>query len=591
MTIDANKAADGAAVYSGAALTLTAVNMMNNIASAGSVVKGTGNVTYKSGTVSANEATNGDIFTISGTATFGGDIDVDGNATNIVIIENNKAVGGKILNVTGDADLDQVQFLTNTGDNGIIALGAKGNLKTVTVSGNEAANGNILEITGKATLENVDVTGNTGSSVIKLADTATVATLTAVKVQGNTATATDGAILYLANGATVKDVTIGGTEAGQGNTAAKGSTVYLAGGSLTLNDNTDMLVITGNTAEEGGALYVANGATFTWELDKAVGSNINGNTAVNGGMIYNAGTVTIKRAPDAANTEGYFLKGNTANGKGGVIYNENGTLNLGYVTVSENSAADGSAVYILGGTAYIFASTFVSNAGGENGYVLTNAGGTLNMAQVTVGFNTVNGVNAAGGTTNMFNSVVSGNGTENVRGLTVDALYTNGNAVNSDPALIFKGGTLADSYDTVTGTLELASFFLNEALRNGIASTAISVVSNGKFGEFKYDNDTTDIANNTKDQYGNFFYGNYIQNGHGYIAGARVIAPEDYPTDLAWVVTTGNDVVSVTDGMTSLREAVAYVNKHGGEIIEASGILKVTPNGSGYTYTYGTSPD
>ena len=163
---------------------------------------------------------------------------------------------------------------------------------------------------------------------------------------------------------TLKNMTIqrGNGTGGQSGFSGSGAAVFmwgqLTGASLTL----DTVVIQNNdstfTTAGSGSVYLLGGTAHTIK-----DSTISGNSIQNcGGVILNGSPATTV---DIVNTTVSF---NTALSTGGGLCVQNGTMNVHYVTIADNTAfaAGGGGITVSGGTLNI-GSTIVANNVSNNG--------------------------------------------------------------------------------------------------------------------------------------------------------------------------------------------------------------------------------
>jgi hypothetical protein len=388
--------------------------------------------------------------------------------------------------------------------------------------------------------------------------------------------------------------------------ASNGGGILLQGGTLTLVEST----ISGNTAVRGGGIATRYGTL------NLVDSTVSGNTApggvaygylfggYGGGITTYGGRVTLTRSTIAGNTAARFgggidlyygtrltvtesvISGNSAGGNGGGINKRDGTpLSITDSTITGNtSAADGGGLFIAYGPTTISGSTLAGNsAAGDGGglanfsrqAVLTNTtlsgnsaggsgggimnGGIANLTNVTATRNTADADGSGDGdggglfargnsyftpTSRLVNSIVAGNrrgpaGTpddlagvapapgsiRNIVGAGVDGLDPAQNLLGVDPLL----GPLADNGGpTLTHALLDGSPALDAALY--LASVAVD-----QRGVPRPQDGTSDIG-----------------------AFERVGSPPPTPEPGGLVVTTRDDLADPYDGLTSLREALAY---------------------------------
>ncbi|BAZ08398.1 G-D-S-L family lipolytic protein [Calothrix sp. NIES-4071] len=182
-----------------------------------------------------------------------------------------------------------------------------------------------------------------------------------VIINGNNASR----IFQINSGATVN---LSGLMITNGVTNSDGGAIYNAG-NLTISDTT----IINNSAHRGGGIF--NTATLN-----ITSSGISGNKANDGGGIFNDGYF------GAANlTASYtYIGGNSANQSGGGVGNFNGgVFNYSYGSISDNSAFAGGGIFNAQGTVQIDYSTLKDNTGiGDSGGVINN--GTFNVSNSTL---------------------------------------------------------------------------------------------------------------------------------------------------------------------------------------------------------------
>ena len=135
------------------------------------------------------------------------------------------------------------------------------------------------------------------------------------------------------------------------------------------------LTLANGSALNGGAL-VDNPASTTTITGCVFSAN---SASGNGGAINTAGTMTI------SNT---LFSGNSAAVEGGAIFNNDATLALANLTMNGNSAANGGGFYNFLGTATIANATIAANSATVQGGGLEIAGGTLNIKNSIVSDNT-----------------------------------------------------------------------------------------------------------------------------------------------------------------------------------------------------------
>jgi CSLREA domain-containing protein len=313
----------GGGILSSGILTLTNVTLSGNSAGR-DLENGFGGGIYNSGTTTLNNST------LSGNSatTNGGGIYNDGTA-----MLNNSTLSGNSASA-------RVGF---GGGGGIYNYAGTATLNNSTLSGNSAGGfgggGIFNDGTGTATLNNSTLSGNSvtyngGGGILNRG----TATLNNSTLSGNRSDDNGGAGgIYNTGTVTLTTSTLSGNSAGNG-----GGIVNL--GTATLNNST----LSGNSARVygGGGIYnYAGTATLN-------NSTLNGNTAGgNGGGIFNTGgTATLTNST---------LSANSAKQQGGGIYNQS-SVSLLNVTLSNNSATTGGALFMVSGYTTVLTNTILA---------------------------------------------------------------------------------------------------------------------------------------------------------------------------------------------------------------------------------------
>jgi len=379
---------------------------------------GTVSISGASGSVSNNTA-----------STSGGGIMVTFNqVTNIsnITISNNTAtgtggssLGGGVLidtlgatGVTGSTTLTNVTISTNHANNGANAIGGGvryGGFYAASMSGCTVSNN---------TSKNGAGVGNAGSTQTP----APTLAISGGSFTGNAATGDGGAFVSIGTGSptasvtTFSNVPIGGTGAGQPNTAVNGGGIAdTQTGSVTVTGNS----IAGNTATtSGGGVYITGG---TLTLD---GVTVDSNSATNGdGLHQSGGTFT------GANTIN-FNGGDSINLVGGTFNSTPGTLNLtGNFTNSGGSFNHNNGTVIFNGTT---AQSLGGSTSSAFNILTVNKTGTLTL----VGAANESIANVAGGG----NLSVSA-GTFDLSTFTINRAAAGGTLTVSNGATLKIGGT------------------------------------------------------------------------------------------------------------------------------------------------------
>ena len=421
----------------------------------------------------------------------------------------------------------------------------------------------------------------------------------AAGLSGGTLTLTSGALGIASNvtidgdidGNHTPDITI----SGGGNSGV----FYVSGGTSTL----DGLVVTGGQANYGGGVYLGPGASLTVK-----DSTLQGNTASSfGGGVYvrPGGALTVMDST---------LSGNSTGGYGGGICDA-GTLTLVNSTVSDNTAFNGAGIRASGGaTVSVYDSTLTSNQATDFG------GGIANYGHLTLVDSLLSGnqadlgggvYNAGTGTFALVSSTLSGNhasfggGIDNASNFTLtnatlsgndaaDAgggIYSFGNMtlVNSIVAgneagvtgadlrgtpLILSGGNIVGDTFSIDGTTARTGIALSDIFASVVTNPYTNVAS-GALANNGGPVETVALkvsASNPAIDAG--------ADARAPATDARGFARSDFPgaanngtniSDLGAyevshqiVVTTLDDVTDPSDGLISLREAIADAKNSSG---------------------------
>ena len=229
-------------------------------------------------------------------------------------------------------------------------------------------------------------------------------------------------------------------------------------------------------------------------------------------------------------------------------------------TISGNSAGEdggGIAAVANAGISLINSTVSGNNAADLGGGILGFSGSTITLTNSTVSGNSadISGSGIANfGTTTLTNSIVLGNAGDEISGS--GALNNNNSITSGSAADVFAsidpdtgGGVL----DEATGTIALLASGLNPALDAGDNDAFTAAIPTGvdamvdALGEERFvDQTAVDDA---------------ISGGLGTIdLGAVELQTILVVEDPSLIVTTTDDVVDNTDGVTSLREAIAFAN-------------------------------
>jgi hypothetical protein len=342
------------------------------------------------------------------------------------------------------------------------------------------------------------------------------------------------------------------------------STVFATPQTITLGGTeliiTDDLTITGPTAR---VTINANKASRVFNIDdgnsstfKAViidGLTISGgSTGSGGGGIANDENLTIENSS---------ISGNTANAGGGIFNNFN--------VVMQNSTISGNSSSNAGGGVFNAYKSTIQNST-ISGNSATNGGSIFNNFNVVMQNSTISGNSASNvgggvynrGITTLQNTVIAGNlSTNNGREIfrVSGTITANSNnllgASSSTNAQAFAGFTrgVSDITATSDGTNPTALSAILSPLANNGGPTQTHALVAGSPAINAGNNANIPVGFTTD------------QRGSNRIAGGTVdIGAFEADEAPSLVVTTSGDVVNSRDGVTSLREAIAYANSKAG---------------------------
>ena len=275
-------------------------------------------------------------------------------------------------------------------------------------NGETGGNGGAICATAGDVSVSGSLTGNTaddggaiyysGSGSITLSDGGSIAGNTALKDANDTqgTTGNGGAICATGGSIVLSGGTIGGSEAGQANSAANGGAIHYSGnGTITLSGST----LSGNTATGNGGAICATGGTIALSGS----GSLTGNTATgNGGAIYSgAGVVNVSGgtiggsgtsdANSAVNGAAIYVGSGVAtlSGSGSLT----GNTALKDANDTEGTTGNGGAIYVDSGTVRVTGGSIKGNKAGvdandqANGFggAIYNNAGEVNVSGGTIG--------------------------------------------------------------------------------------------------------------------------------------------------------------------------------------------------------------
>lgn len=302
----------------------------------------------------------------SNKATYGGGIYVsDGDVTSVeesgelLLIDNNEASnsGGGIYIGNGTFKMSTtgkiVQNRATSGDGGGVYVGGNLTITNGTIgnnSANKGCGGGVYVNNGNFTIE------QSGSISANYAGTSEEGNGAGVYINGGN---------FSMNKGTINDNVV---------TQGNGGGVFINGGKLIFNNGS----ILGNKAGvsyhgNGGGICLLNG-----EVEISDGTISNNESGQYGGGLYVYNSEEDEQ--DASFTGGYIVK-NKAQYGGGVCVNGNINLEIGTVTVDENTAINGGGICLLNGAKMDFGQGFIR----ENKAATTDTwqGGTAYQKSIT----------------------------------------------------------------------------------------------------------------------------------------------------------------------------------------------------------------
>ena len=359
-------------------------------------------------------------------------------------------------------------------------------------------------------------------------------------------------------GGTISNSTITGNMVDGNTNSARGGGIY-AGivTDVTVTNST----ISNNVADRaGGGIFAYRSTTLT-----VTNSVITGNdTSANSFSGYGGGIAANGRAastPAMVTISGTTISNNTSGAYGGGITFQTTNFDIDGSTFENNDAGRNAGGLSIrsGGTGDVSNSTFVGNTAAVNGggfYINTRDAVTASNLTLTGNQATSSGggirSEASSGNLTLTNILSLGNrGFNNADVSTFqDPTDGGGNILTGDAATIFAttvdvdgtlAGVLADNGGPVQ-TVALRAFGDNPALDVGAVPAGL----------------TTDAAGNARgvDQ-------GTVNNGGTVDAGALELQTQA-PEAPSLIVTTADDAVDSFDGVTSLREAIAFANSQSG---------------------------
>ncbi len=261
-----------------------------------------------------------------------------------------------------------------------IALGAKVTISNLSITeGSSGGSGGGISNAGTATLSNVKISGNTDSGLVGngggIQNTGTLV-LNECTITGNTADNGNGGGLYNSGKLVLNQTTISNNSAFNGGGIGNSGTALL----------TDSL-IAGNTASaDGGGVQNAGDLTI-------MSSTISGNTADTGGGLYNSGGYQGGAMAVATLTNSTVANNSAVFDDGGIVNSSSAQLSINDSTVALNSSENSYGGINNLGTATISNSVVAENQLSDQTLPGVDVNGTFNSN----GYNFIGKADGSGG--------------------------------------------------------------------------------------------------------------------------------------------------------------------------------------------------
>ncbi|MCB2079363.1 MAG: tandem-95 repeat protein [Novosphingobium sp.] len=513
-------------------------------------------------------------------------IDFDGAAFSgggTIMLTNGELFIGSALTIDGDIDGD------NTPD---VTIDADGASRVMRVSANDATVGlNGLVLTGG------NVSGGGGGLNASSGTNSLTVNITNSEILDNTASGNGGGISGFRASFDIQNTRIENNAATSPNANYGGGGIYIYSGTLSLTGSSIASNMATGTAGIGGGILAKradvtltdsavsmNSATLrgggilmreavTGKTLNITGGEVSGNSSGDGGGIHIAG------APFTVELTNVLVDGNTASGEGGGIWNNtNSTVRLTNVTVSNNTAngtapdQGGGGIFnnggppgFIDGMLYITNSTFSGNVAARYGGGLYNYG-SATLTNVTFAGNQAYGGGAINNNQNLTltNSTLAYNSaTDNSGGLRTGNLGSSilANSIVLGNTADDLSGSYTETGPNIIGGVDLftaAQVFAGPLADNGGPVRTVALIPVAANPALDAGDDTLDPATDARGEARVDLVG--PANNGANISDLGAFEVQALPEARSLVVTTDQDLVDAFDGLTSLREAIAFAN-------------------------------
>ncbi|WP_020568315.1 T9SS type A sorting domain-containing protein [Neolewinella persica] len=438
---EANRAGGGIEDASGGATQLTITNgtisdnvVFNAPGNGGGIhVGGDGNISFRSGTVSGNQAgaEGGGIWIGSGTLTVGQKTIIDGNSA--AGNDPDQGGGGLYSNGGGTMFIQNDVVISNN-----------------SATGTSGSGGGILNNTG-ATLriDGAIIRNNSanraGGGVEDVSGAGSTVLITQSTISDNTvgtAPGNGGGVHVSGDG----DVTILYSNVMDNSAGSEGGGLWNNTGTMrVIKTNVEGNIALGDAGDNGGGGLFNNGGTMSLVEVTVADNDATGASGSGGGLFSTGGAVSVLKSD---------FTGNSANRAGGAVEQIDGSFSSSSTNYRNNTVGfapgNGGAFHVTGNTSTVrFAKGEITNntAGNEGGGLWNQAGTTMTVTGVSIMNNAVTGNAAGDGGGGIFNNggmITVSNST--IARNAVDSLLTVGGGIFNK-----EGGDFTLNTSTVSG--------------------------------------------------------------------------------------------------------------------------------------------
>ena len=441
---------------------------------------------------------------------------------------------------------------------------------------------NFSNSTGNLTLTNLQITGGrttnfgAGGGGIRF-DSSGVLTIDSSSVSGNSTTgdrATGGGIHTEQGNVFLTESSVSGNSTtGDGfglfdGVGGGGGGIFTRLGSVSLTNSSVSENSTSGEFSNGGGIYSGGGGSISLDNSAVTQNSTTGDNSGGGGIYSFYGNLSLNNSTVSENsTAGYRSEG------GGIKTFADSDISLINSTVSGNSTAGetalGGGLFAVFGSVSLINSTVSGNSTFDGVY--SNGGGIFSFyASVLVTNSTITGNSSArvGGGIG-FGNLNTDNGVDNQRLTLVNSIVA-GNTDNGTAPdllaprdfpndLIVEHSLIGDTTGSgITATTGSGNILNQSALLGPLADNGGSTLTHALLPG----SPAIDVGNNmlAVDENGNSL--DTDQRGEIRVVGAVDIGAFETQFDGVrnLVVTTAQDIVDPSDGLTSLREAIAFTN-------------------------------